>query len=366
MSPIGEKTKAKKNKNKKNLQIQTNEIKEEEYSSVPDIHKNSIMNKNTDTFQVSATGDSKIDSFVLVNTSYDTSKIKKIERNLINDTYIAQEEEKAVIRMKEYLGSDFSLVSPEKEDTRRMQRLEDIKESPQSIEEESKNYSSVSANSLRESLEKQRRKIESIKKKSEESKKLKESVLKINDNLQARIKRPEDNPEDESRLTVCFLRRTPGSMHRTSSQVKKEYSEKKEELFKTSEFVLPKKSPDSKPDIPLPSKKKKKGGDIRSDTGSSSIQKRKKKIPELRKDEISPLKISKEKILKKKSKFDGFVDSLEKTFIEKEKEKEKVVKDRIGNTDIANFKRKMDEERKRLIGDINRKLIEDLRKTRKV
>lgn len=37
----------------------------------------------------------------------------------------------------------------------------------------------------------------------------------------------------------------------------------------------------------------------------------------------------------------------------------------LGSNDIMRFKKKINEERKRLIGDINRKLIEDLKKTRK-
>lgn len=250
VSPIGDKNGANKNiqdENENEIKEEDDEEDDEDDNSIPDIHKNPIMNKNTDTFQVSATGDSKIDSFVLVNSSYDaTSRIKKVERNLINDTYIAQQEK------GDDLGVDFSLVSPKKDDIRGVKeekRLEEIKETPKSSFENS-------ASPLRESLEKERLKIESVKKNSDESEKLTESFLKINENLQAKIKRKNEDKETDSRFTVCFLRRTPGSVQK-SSQVKKEYTEKKSELEKlqTSEFNPSEK----KPAIPLPSKKRKMG-----------------------------------------------------------------------------------------------------------
>lgn len=342
---------------------------DDDEESIPYKHKNPVIERNTDTFHVSATGDSKIESFVLVNSSYDTMKIiKNVKRNLINDTLMAEEQEK-LDQDNEDLGVDFTLVSPRKNDENEDKINQELEEISNSKVENSKIEEEKSPESLRESLERERIKIESAKKKSAETKKITESYLRINNDLEAKIKRNEDSEKETGGFTVCFLRRTPNSI---SKEKQSDIEEKeKEEEFKTSEFSYQIPNRKKPLDVPIPPPSKKKKDNIRCDTGSSSINQKKgnlekskeknskeENIPMLNKGEISPhVKSS----IKKKTKIDGFIDSLEKTFIDRGKKVEPIEND---IPDIDNLKKKFDQERKRVLGDINRKLIEDLKKKR--
>ena len=244
----------------------------------------------TDTFQVSATGDSHLDSFVLVSSSFDLSRMRDIKRNLNqNEEYMADGKVKGSmtsgrrfgrvnsgqtdlhsLSKREDLGDDFNLISPSPnvkgralnegvgagkgvvgtgglggplegfrdgrklsfarrpsnqnhvssryDDTtsealtsRSQMYTEDTHRSPKNLKNSKNLKKSPKGKKNKKGEKRGPEKLPPAPQQFDKTEEIKDSILKMTNDLKAKLKSREKEQSESDKLTVCFLRRAPNS-----------------------------------------------------------------------------------------------------------------------------------------------------------